>query len=222
MSPRLTLTRVALSLPLADLRALRPDALELDWFEWLGLTDRARVRQASTLEKLKTELILTVPARWISSQLTREIREDRMEQLRHWQERLDINRIHAILSPATQVSDLSPSEVFAACESGRGSRPTGERLSLVVDPFHEFGRLNETSLPARMPRHFPQNAYLKIHGWHPERWIRRYSTEAIQQLARWSLRSCATHVCLAHSQRVEQLPELREALARVAASAFKS
>gem|GEM_PF-4990665 len=214
MLPCLTLARAAASLPHSALSELGAEALELDWFEWLGLSDLARARKAAQLAKLNCELILTVPARWLSTQLNRDVRAERMEQLAYWREKLDIKRIHAVLSPATQVSDLPPLEALVACEPSRGSEFEAGRLAPVVDPFHEFGALKESSLPARIPRSFPQGAYLKVHGWHPDRWIRRYSPESIQRLAQWAVLSGATHVCLAHSQRIEQLPELRAALAQ--------
>ena len=221
MLPRLTLARAAVSLPHSVLSKLDLDALEIDWFEWLGMSDLARIRKAAQLKKLKCEIILTIPARWISTQLNREVLDERLEQLHHWQEQLDIKRIHATLSPATQASELPPWDSLAAVESGRDSNEQRDRGARVIDPFHEFGILKESSLPERIPRTFPRGAYLKVHGWHPERWIRRYSGESIKRLARWAVLSEATHVCLGHSLRIEQLPELREALSRAAASDFK-
>ena len=139
MPPRLTLARAAVSFPHSDLSELDFDTLEVDWFEWLGLSDLGRTRKAAQLKRLKREIILTIPARWISMQLNPEVRDERLEQIHHWQEQLDIKRIHATLSPATQTTDLPNVKSITAYEPCRGAGKMSGTGARVIDPFHEFG-----------------------------------------------------------------------------------
>lgn len=50
--------------------------------------------------------------------------------------------------------------------------------------------------------------YWKIHGWHPDRWVRLYSRESLLNLKSWAARHEPRFVVLAHSQREAQLREL--------------
>ena len=54
--------------------------------------------------------------------------------------------------------------------------------------------------------------YWKIHGWHPERWVRRYSVEQLSELAAQASRFDPDFLVLAHSGRSEQMPDLRQAM----------
>jgi hypothetical protein len=59
--------------------------------------------------------------------------------------------------------------------------------------------------------------YFRIHGYHPERWVRRYSEAQLRGLLRWAA-ATARHssegvwICLAHSQRFSQCVELKTLL----------
>lgn len=51
--------------------------------------------------------------------------------------------------------------------------------------------------------------YWRIHGWHPERWVRLYSRGDLEELAKRAKRHRPRAVVLCHSMRVAQLNQLR-------------
>lgn len=54
--------------------------------------------------------------------------------------------------------------------------------------------------------------YWKIHGWHPDRWVRRYASEQLGRLIELARAHQPEFVILAHSSRVEQWRELASLL----------
>jgi|GEM_PF-5781302 len=52
--------------------------------------------------------------------------------------------------------------------------------------------------------------YWKIHGWHPERWIRIYPLTQLRRLYHLASDLAPKFVILAHSQRAEQWQQLRD------------
>ncbi len=70
----------------------------------------------------------------------------------------------------------------------------------VYDPFApQSMKLNQK------PKH---SLYWRIHGWHTERWIRRYAPAQLDELSSLINRFSPRFVSFAHSQRVNQLNEL--------------
>ena len=55
--------------------------------------------------------------------------------------------------------------------------------------------------------------FWRIHGWHPERWVRIYSQKQIEHLAKSIIDFRPKFVTLAHSQRHQQWSELEQVLA---------
>lgn len=55
--------------------------------------------------------------------------------------------------------------------------------------------------------------FWRIHGWHPERWVRLYSQKQIEHLAKSIIDFRPRFVTLAHSQRHQQWFELEHVLA---------
>ena len=55
--------------------------------------------------------------------------------------------------------------------------------------------------------------FWRIHGWHPERWVRLYSQKQIEHLAKSIIDFRPKFVTLAHSQRHQQWSELEQVLA---------
>lgn len=55
--------------------------------------------------------------------------------------------------------------------------------------------------------------FWRIHGWHPERWVRLYSQKQIEHLAKSIIDFRPKFVTLAHSQRYQQWLELEQVLA---------
>jgi hypothetical protein len=55
----------------------------------------------------------------------------------------------------------------------------------------------------------PRGRYWKIHGWHTERWVRRYAEKELSMLATKIGRYQPKFVVLGHSQRVQQLGVLK-------------
>lgn len=47
--------------------------------------------------------------------------------------------------------------------------------------------------------------YWRIHGWHSERWIRLYSTDTLQELAKLAHVYSPRFISFAHSQREIQM-----------------
>jgi hypothetical protein len=56
-------------------------------------------------------------------------------------------------------------------------------------------------------------SYWKLHGWHPDRWIRRYGEAQLAAVAERIRKARPRHVCLAHSGRFEELKVLAPLLA---------
>ena len=54
--------------------------------------------------------------------------------------------------------------------------------------------------------------YWKVHGWHPERWVRTYPESALVSLAKQAKQLSPRFVLLAHSQRKSQYPIFKAAL----------
>jgi hypothetical protein len=55
--------------------------------------------------------------------------------------------------------------------------------------------------------------FWRIHGWHPERWVRLYSQKQMEHLAKSIIDFRPKFVTLAHSQRHQQWSELEQVLA---------
>lgn len=60
----------------------------------------------------------------------------------------------------------------------------------------------------------PWSPYWKIHGWHPERWVRRYSESQLLKLIVQAKRHAPQFVMLAHPQRLEQWEWLQSQIAK--------
>ena len=52
------------------------------------------------------------------------------------------------------------------------------------------------------------SVYWRIHGWHPERWVRRYPAEDLDFLAKLARKTPPEFIILAHSERRAQWKEL--------------
>jgi hypothetical protein len=80
-------------------------------------------------------------------------------------------------------------------------------FGFVVDPDVHASALKNM----RIPLHY------KLHGWHPERWVRRYGQVRVSSLIRridairglWPPRTKASALILAHSGRIEEAPLFR-------------
>jgi hypothetical protein len=211
-TPRLTLARILDELTPKELEAIGPDALEVEALSLASQSPRARKNWEAYFRSSPLERILTVPSVWLSKSPP-EIQAERWEVLSEWKEHWGCSRLHLLVTrtdwdPASFKTTL-PHDITWEAPRGLGSADLGARPA-VVDPFHLYGHSQESRLPRALP---PGEArpglYWKIHGWHPARWIRRYSEEALKELWYLARDSQATHVCLAHSQRVAQLGELR-------------
>jgi hypothetical protein len=55
-----------------------------------------------------------------------------------------------------------------------------------------------------MMRRDPRSSHWKIHGWHPERWRQRYSSEELRELAVRARRLRPRTIVFAHPTRAEQ------------------
>ena len=219
MAFRLVLARGALELPFRQLAKINPDGVEIEWLTWTSLSPLKRRTLTRQLRSTNMERIVTVPEAWISLRLEPEIRHDRLEQLQEWTSELGSKRIHAIEGRKSMdrrsPSSLNPHVTHWELAAHGSQTAEHEDAPTIHDPFHHFGILKNTNLPARVSMRAPRGAYWKIHGWHPDRWIRRYGQEALARLALWMRKTQATHVCFAHSQRVEQLQEFRALLQRL-------
>lgn len=58
--------------------------------------------------------------------------------------------------------------------------------------------------------------YWRIHGWHPERWVRLYSKEDLRFLAQLASELKPRYVILGHSQRAKQWGDLQNELRTLA------
>lgn len=97
-----------------------------------------------------------------------------------------IDRVHSIME-RMKLAHLGP----LYFDFGKLSPPTWvEPLLCVGDPLWD-----RNSVTGEM---------WKIHGWHPSRWVRRYSVEELARLKKLAMRHQPKYVILAHSQRLEQ------------------
>jgi hypothetical protein len=55
------------------------------------------------------------------------------------------------------------------------------------------------------------SSYWKIHGWHEERWVRQYAQSELVHLATLAKEYRPRYVVLAHSQRSQQISNLKQA-----------
>lgn len=93
---------------------------------------------------------------------------------------------------------------------------TGRASAQGIDLYFDFGRSGpptwaEPELCVADPLWFrdkPWSDFWKIHGWHPERWVRRYSPDDLDRLVRLADRHVPKFVILGHSQRGAQWEEL--------------
>lgn len=93
-------------------------------------------------------------------------------------------------------SDSAPCPIFF--ESTKWSVPLEIEFPFVADPLWQ--KLQAGSL------------YWKVHGWHRERWVRRYSTQEFSDLAKQVELFSPEWLVLGHSGRLEQFAELRREL----------
>jgi hypothetical protein len=217
--PRLTLSRILDELTPKDLSRLGPDTIEVEALSLAAFTARQRRTWECFFQDSPIERILTVPSVWFTK-APPEVQAERDSVLQEWKEAWGCSRIHVI----TTRTDWDGRSLRAALgaditlEAPRGLGAADVKgLHVAIDPFHVYGQQQESRLPRTLPQRDAHLKYWKIHGWHPARWIRRYSTEALQELWQLSVHTQATHVCLAHSQRVTQFKELKD----IAASALQ-
>jgi len=217
--PRLTLSRVIDELTPKELSELGPDAVEVEALSLAAFTARQRRTWERFFQDSPIEHILTVPSVWLT-QASPEVQAERYSVLEEWKEAWGCSRIHVIATRTDWESRALRTALGSdlILEAPRGlSAADVQGLQVSMDPFHVYGQQQESRLPRTLPQREAHSKYWKIHGWHPTRWIRRYSREALQELWQLSVHAQATHVCLAHSQRVAQLTELKE----IAASALQ-
>ncbi len=214
--PRLVLSRILGQDSLNTLKEAKAQALELELLDWLQLPQATRRRTKPILLGSFEERILTVPTRWFFSK-EEEGLSDRAELLQTVGADLSVQRIHVVgrIPPEAPLKIFESSLAPVFFEPSRGEKISVESLDsnkCITDPFQDHGVLRESLLPKRVPKSALRGAYLKVHGWHPDRWIRYYSDEALHTLVHWALKTQATHVCLAHSKRVEQIDVLKRLL----------
>jgi hypothetical protein len=121
----------------------------------------------------------------------------------------------ALLLRLPRALKLDPAEGARAV--ARARRELTDHLELWADPGEEFfcGPAPAPGQPAihwiADPLWHPQSSYrraqiLKLHGWHPARWIRYYGTEQLQLALKRSAK--ARVLLLGHSQREEEAQRL--------------
>lgn len=118
---------------------------------------------------------------------------------------------------ATTASLSVPNSLQTNAELPSRIRSLTERASAQgTDLYFDFGRSGppKWAEPERCvadPLWFqdrPWSDFWKIHGWHLERWVRRYSPGDLDRLVRLAGRYFPKFVILGHSQRCAQWEEL--------------
>jgi hypothetical protein len=103
-------------------------------------------------------------------------------------------------------------------EWGAEDRPL--TTAFLIDGFSAagFGFLVDPDVHASALKNMRIPLHYKLHGWHPERWVRRYGQVRVSSLIRrieairglWPPRAKASALILAHSGRIEEAPLFRK------------
>jgi hypothetical protein len=128
------------------------------------------------------------------------------EVVGEWAEALEARAVVWILPPVFEMKGDLPA-LRAASEAALGGR-----CPVFWDArFRLEGGVHDPLAP----RGWPQGArardgrYWRIHGWHETRWVRRYAESQLLEALTSARRAGVGFLTLAHSQRAEQLVELR-------------
>jgi len=132
-----------------------------------------------------------------------EILEESIEGLREWVECANATGILLASRPPRGASVgfvADPADARLRLERGLGCEILLDRTAaapllpgFIPDPAWDS--------PFRASR----ASYWKLHGWHPDRWVRRYGEAQLAAVSEKILKARPNHVCLAHSGRFEEL-----------------
>ncbi len=201
----------------AEYESLHPllKVSELDLPTYLSWSNKHK-KQLQRCIREGHQLIGSFSSAWLcqSHESSHETDEEKITILGELQESLQIHALIIRLQPRhlnQSLTNLQSLPIFSDCPQGTRDYPMPEHrrnLGLVWDPCWDADKPRSSMTG--------QPWIAKIHGWHPDRWVRRYGTEQIRECAqtiRGSLKTASTpgYLLIAHSQRRQQWEEFKNA-----------
>jgi hypothetical protein len=188
------------------------EVLELDLLQYFQRSPRERARIRSRLKKSSTEIIGKVSLRFSSGcdelgDLFQVALEEFDADLRFWSIASGFKRFDRW----EESSLLRRLAHLRGAHASLGSRPwffewgIEDRLTttaFLMDSFAGAGFIVDLDFHARDFRRLEVPLHFKLHGWHTERWVRRYGPTQVARL----LKRMRPHtlLILAHSGRLEE------------------